>query len=350
MKAYRLLFLGLLVCNCHKKEEVVFSDEVLNNANNVFCSSKLIKEDIDCVYPAKIASIDSFFIIQDLGSQECVKLYNSVGEYLSPFIQKGVAPNDVANLTSPFVVDKTTNIVSVYSQPFIYDFDFNLFIKGNESYCTKENCSKLLRFPIRNVRRIDESFLLEGFTEKFRFGVRTTRYDSLIISNEYPTIKSNANMEEIAAVYSYANKIALSPNGKSWVQSSYIGGMLSLFKLDNNSINNYSNVFLYPPIYEGKNSDITWGNETIIGFDDIIATDHYIYALLNGNRGAELKKESPDLPFGNRILIFDWAGNLIKCITTDCMMMAIDINEVDNMIYTVTYNGENGYEIRSIAI
>ena len=46
---------------------------------------------------------------------------------------------------------------------------------------------------------------------------------------------------------------------------------------------------IYEPVYEGKRQDVSWNEETVIGFDDVVATDKHIYTLLNGAKGKQLK-------------------------------------------------------------
>ena len=40
----------------------------------------------------------------------------------------------------------------------------------------------------------------------------------------------------------------------------------------------------------------------------------------------------------------------MKIIKTDCMMMTLDVDEIENKCYVVIYNGEQGYDLREIPL
>jgi hypothetical protein len=60
-----------------------------------------------------------------------------------------------------------------------------------------------------------------------------------------------------------------------------------------------------------------------------------------------LKQSPPKHPFTDTILIFDWEGNLIKKIKTDCMIMTIAVDSFEQNAYLVSFN-EDGYDLRKI--
>ena len=347
-----LVFPILVLCSCSQQSNVVFNEQVLSEARMVEINSVLIKKDIDCIYPVKMSKIDSLFFIQDLVGNNIVNAFNRKGEYLDCMIKKGQGPNDVTNVTKEFVLNRLGKIISVYSKPYLTEYDINKFMNGEREFCMRTDCSSFgANFPVMNACRIDEGILLAGFTKDMRYAV--IQSDSLSdLYKNYPSIINTANSEElIPAVLSYSPCIGVDPTGKSWVQGTYIGGTLEGFNISEGVVKSDFQSFIYPSYYEaGAGINVSWGNETIIGFEDIVITSGYIYTLLNGTKGRNLKSTPPVTPFPNKITVFDKQGNVVKIIKTDCMMMALDIDEDENKCYVVTYNGEQGYDLREIPL
>lgn len=331
---------------CSRKSQITFDPSFGNELKAEFIPSLIVKSDIkNCRYPIKLEVLDSLFIIQDLGSNEMIQLYDKSGESLSCLVKQGDAPSEVPGLTSTFMVEN--NKVVIYSTPKIVEYDPVKYIHGQKDfYLSNTLDEKLFSFPVQCVRKFNDSYFIEGFTETMRFAI----YDkdkSLKLYKEYPSVIEESP-EKVAQVMSYASKIAFRPDRKYWIQGSYIGGVLEIFHQNNNDITSVKQLFIYPPVYEDLGIGVTWGNETIIGVDDMYATSNYIYVVLNGTQGANLKSSSPVNPFSNKLLVLDWEGNLVKKIETDCMIMALAVDSSDQYCYVVSFEGEKGYDLRKI--
>jgi len=348
-------FLVLLLCSCSRQSKVFFDDQVLVEVEMVEKVSKLIKKDIDCIYPIKMARMDSLFIIQDLVGSNIVNVFNEQGEFLSCLIKKGPGPDEVSNVTAEFCLDRSKGIVSVYDRPYLKDYNVYKFMDGEKNFCVRVNYSSFNeKYPIKNAFRMNGSVLLVGFTKNMRYAV--VRDDSITdVYKDYPLIIDVEQRDElIPAIISYSPCFGVAPDGESWVQGTYIGGVLESFKISNGMISAESKSFIYPPYYEANVSkagvDVSWGNETTIGFEDIVITSDYIYTLLNGIKGENLKNIPPISPFTDKITVFDKQGNVAKIIKTDCMIMTFDIDEKENKCYAVVYNGAEGFDLREISI
>jgi len=356
MKSFNVLwmFFILVLCSCSQQSNVVFNEQLLSEAKMIETNSVLIKEDIDCTYPVKMAKIDSLFFIQDLVGNNVVNVFNNNGEFLDCMIKKGQGPNEVANVTKEFGLNRFGKIISVYNKPYLTEYDISKFMNGERDFCMRTDCSSFCsNFPVINAHRIDEGILLIGFTKDMRYAV--IQNDSLSdLYKDYPSIINAANSEElIPAVLSYSPCMGIDPDGKSWVQGTYIGGVLERFNVSDGVVSSDFQSFIYSPSYETKGGsaiNVSWGDETTIGFEDIVITSEYIYTLLNGTKGRNLKSTPPVTPFTNKITVFDKQGNVVKIIKTDCMMMTLDVDEIENKCYVVTYNGEQGYDLREIPL
>jgi len=344
-----LLWVFIFLLTACNNKGINFDASIIDNAELQIIQTELIKKDIDCIYPIKLIKYDSIYAVQNLGSDKFVNLLDKDGEYMKCIIKRGEAPNEIADLSS--TISMNNNLITLYSNPYYVEYDLKKILKGENDYCRKiKKDIASLNAPVSNVRKIKDRFLYEGFTTDMRFALSNTD-GSYLKYNEYPPILgTSASAKETAAVMSYASKVYVHPQGERWLQVNYIGATMEIFKEENEKITPVKQLFIYPSIYEGNHSQVTWGNNSIIGFDDVTVTPNYIYALLNGAKGKDLKSMPPVTPFGNRIIKMDWEGNIIQVIKTDCMVMAFDVDEVNCEYYLISYNGEEGFDLRKFKI
>lgn len=348
MNKITLFILTATIISCSHNNQVGFDPSFGSELKAKFIPSQVIKSDIDCRYPIKLEVLDSIFAVQNLGSNELVQLFDKSGNYLSCLVKQGEAPSEIPKLISTFIVEN--NKIVVYSTPRIVEYDPIKYINNEKDfYLSYRMSEQLFVLPVQCIRKFNDSYFLEGFTENMRFAI-FDKDSSLIIHKEYPPIIKNESPEKVAQVISYASKIAFRPDKEYWIQGSYIGGILEIFQRKNNEIASVKQIFIYPPVFTDIGTGVTWGNETTIGVDDIYATSNYIYIVMNGTMGANLKSESPVMPFSNKLLILDWQGNLVKKVETDCMIMTLAVDPSDRFCHVISYEAENGYDLRKIPL
>lgn len=350
MKTKKLLYMipALLLADCSRTPSTRFDSGQLEKSPLKNVSSVLIKENIEFTYPIKIAQYDSIFVVQDMMNKGYVYILNSKGEKVDCLVKKGNGNTEIGNAPSRFSIDKEKGVVSLYSAPYYVEYNVNNFVRNKTDYCNKTNCSELISYPIQNAKKLTNSYLLEGFTDEIRFAVVDHGVRS--IYTDYPSVLPENKKEDIAAVLAYNSSLAVAPDKSRWVQASYIGGILEIFGYDGHGIKSVGVNPIYEPVYKGKGQDVSWNEETVIGFDDVVATDKHIYTLLNGAKGKQLKSIPPVNPFTNQITVFDWNGDVKEVIHTNCMMMAIDIDEKENVCYAISFNMDHGYDLRKIPL
>lgn len=340
------LIIATIIIACNDKN-VNYDASIIEKAKVRSLQTELIKNDIDCTYPIKLIKRDSVYLIQNLGSDNVITLLNEKGEYQKCIVKRGDAPNEINNISSTISMDDT--LVTLYSNPYFVEYNIDKILKSEGNYWKKVKMDvSTLKMPISNVRKIKGNYLYEGFTPEMRFAI-SNKDGSYLTYNEYPQIVDRP-AKEIAAVMSYASKMYVHPEQNLWIQVNYIGAVMEIFKEENGKIISVKQLFIYPPVYEGSGSQITWGDDSIIGFDDITITSNHIYALLNGRKGKELKSMPPITPFGDRIIKMDWEGNIIEIIKADCMIVAFDVDEVNKEFHLISYNKEDGFDLKKIKL
>lgn len=351
MKSKNLLYMlpALIMAGCSKSASMHFDSGQLENAPQANVSSVVIKEGLeDYVYPIKIAKCDSLFLMQDLMNKGFVYVLDSKGETVDCLVKKGNGHTEISNLSENFSIDKARGVVSLYSAPFYVEYNVAEFMKKGTDYCRKTNCSSFVRNSIKNVRKFADGYLAEGFTEEMRFIVVDKNTQTAY--TDYPPMLPEDKKEDIARVLTYASNVLVSPNSPRWVQTSYIGAVFEIFEYDGREIKCVGTNPIYEPVYTGGKGDVSWNEETTIGFDDVVVTDGYIYTLLNGAKGSQLKSDPPVNPFTNKITVFDWDGNVRQIINTDCMLKAIDVDEKENVCYAISFDLDHGYDLRKIPL
>lgn len=340
-----LIIIGLFILSaCSNNLTDKFSSDFIDETEVCFTPSELIKSDILCRYPIRLEILDSVFVVQDLGGSEYLQVYDRFGEYIDCLAKKGDAPMEIPNLTDLFTITSDRKI-RAYSATKIMEYDVNRFLKKQSDYYQSIQIPQsVYQYPIHSVLERSGIFYLVGFTNDMRFALVSP--DSLYdVYKDYPQVVEDK--ERNARVFTYACKTKYRPDYKYWVQGTYIGGTLEIFKIEESCILSVKQLFIYPSLFQDTGSSVTWGDNTTIGFDDIYVTQKHIYALLSGTKGSDLKQSPPKHPFTDTILIFDWEGNLIKKIKTDCMIMTIAVDSFEQNAYLVSFN-EDGYDLRKI--
>ncbi len=350
MKTNKEIYLlsALIMAGCSHSPGVRYDSGQLATAPRRSVSSVLIKKDMECYYPVKMAKCDMLFIVQDLQTAGHVNIFSSQGEYVDCLVKKGHGREEVSSLPTMFSLDKRRGVVSVFANPYLVEYDVREFMEACEDYSSKTDCSVLLASSAHDVKRLADRYLLEGFTNDMRFAVADNNSRSVYV--EYPLILPWQDDDATAAVLTYASRVAVSPDATRWVQVSYIGAVLETFELRGGDIRSMGMNPIYRPVYDGEGNDVGWCDETTIGFDDVVATDKCIYALLNGTQGKNLKSNPPVRPFTNEITVFDWNGDIKQIISTDCMMMTIDIDEDEDVCYAIAFNPDRGCDLRKIPL
>ena len=337
-----------LLAACSEAPVVKYSTAVIDQAKEEFVPSQLLSADILCHYPVKMAPIDTLIAIQDINGSDLIRLYTLSGKDIACPVRQGDAPHQVPKLSEPFSLSQEGKI-RVYHTPFIKEYDIAKFRNNERDYWRNISVTlsdSLKQYPIQFAEEHDGTLFLEGFTQEMRFA-KVSPAQTPIIYNDYPALVSDPSKN--IPVATYACKTVFRPDHRRWVQGTYIGAALEIFEEKEGHIRPVKQHFIYPPKYEVVDeSHVTWGTESTIGFDDIYPTQEYFYALLSEASGSDLKSSKPRKPFTDTILVFDWDGNLVKRIRTDCMMMTLAATPANDACYAIAY-GKMGYELRKIS-
>lgn len=315
------------------KSPVVFEDRpVFDISKNINAQKLDVDSSVICVFVTDMESVGPYLIVEDFIMQDnALNIYNyQTGELLSRLAFVGQGPGEIIEPTMNIFVNQHS--IQMYEpnlkKLIVYDINNEKTILEYPIHRSKINGY------IKEVIKVNDHFICMGENGDFdrnRFVILDTMLNIKYSMGEYPVLIENQLTKTVQDILYYVSHLALKPDNTKIVHASYIGAVLEIFDISDigKQIKNIKTLKIYPPVYDTK-KDVTWGDETIIGFEDLYATDNYIYALLNGSLGAEYK-------YPNNICVFDWEGNLVMKYVTDVPLRSIAVNESMGLIFATTH-------------
>ncbi|MDR1122329.1 MAG: TolB-like 6-bladed beta-propeller domain-containing protein [Dysgonamonadaceae bacterium] len=290
-----------------------------------------------CGFVADMDILDSLLVVNDFIMQDnAINVYNyRTGEVAERFGFIGKGPGEVINPVKSIFT--AANKIQLYEPNLKKMIVYNL--SNNERHRLLEYSmlkSKIEGWVLEAVK-VNDHFICIGKTGIFehkRFVVLDTLLNIIYSTGDYPVLIKNQSTSEIQDILYYVCNLALRPDNKRFASGSYIGAVLEIFDISEieKDIRTVNTIRIYPPIYNRK-KDVTWGDDTIIGFEDLYATNNFLYALLNGSRGAKYQ-------YPNSICVFDWDGNPVKQYITDVPLRSFAVDESSKTIFAVTHPNE----------
>jgi hypothetical protein len=185
-----------------------------------------------------------------------------------------------------------------------------------------------------NFHDIGNYFLgtgMNGDFKKSRFILFDKKMDITGIYDNYPVFSNNDNENEALNKEIFnISWYRISPNRKRMVFASYNSGLMEIFNLESlpDSIPKIKSLLLTP---------ITNGSEIIWGFEDIYASDKYIYTLHNG------KTISENTLFAKTVKIFNWDGEPVAELRAGINMRCLAVDEKCRKIYAVAIEEDSEF-------
>ncbi|WP_294599986.1 BF3164 family lipoprotein [uncultured Rikenella sp.] len=342
---FLVLLLGFLAA-CHdnpSKSHAItyFEDDFVVPQDT--CEVEELNSDFPFVYPIQSQCVDSLIVVLDLMAPDYYfNLFDQTGRHIGRFGRKGKGPGELLNPSQFFVPHP--GVVSVYNTDRIVEYDLHDLEHLTTSF--REIHLPALPTVSQAVPYQPNRYLLLSFEAQKRIGIYDAVSDSIVFTYDrfprlFETVSQNNELE--SAIFSYGSRLYIKPDLTQFAQTTYIGAILEIFDLTADSVVSSSVTGIYSPQYVELSANplhITWGDKTIIGFESVATTDRYLYTLLNGCLGSELKKENPEQPFTTRISVFDWQGNPIRQLQTDRMLTTIARDDAADCFFATSY--QNG--------
>jgi hypothetical protein len=327
-----LVIAFILSCNTVSKKSKI---EPICLKDTIFVKPEILKSDklFSVIWNIKIH--DSILLLMSPDGRGSVQLLNkNSGKFISTKCIEGRGPgefSDYVDLTviadSIFIYDPTKNSISVYKT--------DAFLNNSLS-----NTHKEIIFQKHRVNF--DAFPLEGYyVSKTGTGPRLALFnrngkhisDYQLFSDFYKDVKSQNHIQELLQCFIVDPK----PDLSKFVSISYIGGVLEIFKIENDTIKQIlEKRFLDPNLKIKREDDWLVQEDTKIGFFGLYTTDNYIYTSYSGLTSKEFR----EIRIMDYIIVFDWEGNVKRIYKVEGGLKGLAADEAEGKIYVVTKDSE----------
>lgn len=329
-------------CNqCSRQSAITYEGTITAGQTERLLSTVLNKSFLFSS-PEDMMISDSLLIVHDSYQQaECFHIFRkSDGTFIKSFGRKGRGPGEFMDINSA-----NTNYngsITAYDPNYkkIVVFDIIDILQDRKPYFKEYTVTNAPNFITQMLLYKDE-FIAKGNDDKLRYGFWDPTNETFHnIYTDYPQL-SNED-EDNWALTEYAVKAKLSPDGKTLVSATYIGGILELFDIDDNGLKLRTARFFFEPRYNyaqgAKPRWVTTSSESIIGFEDLFLTNDAIYGLVWGVERPQMENSMPQL------FCFDFDGNPVKSYILNDALESVAVDD-DGTIYGVGCDSVGQYKL-----
>lgn len=343
-RLFFLLVFGLFFTSCRDQDiDKLYTDELIF-PDTLSLSAVTLNDSCQFIFVQKMVVADSLLIFLDCMHPEYFfHVYKTNGSWVKSFGKKGRGPGEIVS-ASNFVFDPVHDVIQVYNSAKEEIVEYSLVaLMNNEQSCFKAYPLHTTVFPSGVIKCDTNLFLCLEMQDTCRFSL-WEGCDLKFVYSGYPDIENTREKALARAILNYGGGCySCSPDFKKFVTGSYIGAVLETFFLDGNRIKSKNIHRIYYPsctktTLKDGNKDVSWDETTKIGFEAITATNGYIYTLLNGIMGSELRKRDVKEPYTTKISVFDWECNPVLLVQTDRMLQAVCVDENARIIYGLAWN------------
>ncbi len=276
----------------------------------------------------------SIFVVDELDGKWIHRYGRNDGQLKERMISYGQGPDEIINGSfAPITMLKDDSLV------VINDLDLKLLklvkISGKPKVVKQINTAEFVANPFIAQYVDPKRILIENFdfSRKQLNRAYVLVKDSRAVSTyiNFPEDETTAKMIQNFPVSRCG--VAVSPDGRHIAVGYLRGGVLEMFAVEDTVLREvYSHAF-HPQEKPGDQEKETWESTMIRAFSAARATNKYVFLVYSGETTPETD---------NKIAIFDWKGNPVKLIKTDCQIVAFDIDEKTSELYAITIPGEDG--------
>jgi len=329
-----IFILSIVSCNEEKSIlELNVEEESLQHKKLNF-KSDLHKINQMCVFDTLLfledETDDAYFALIDVNTNKII----------CRFGKKGKGPGE---MKWPIFIKcdkyrKTFEVTAIQPKGII-EFNIDSLIKNPINYKPR-----VLKLDIDNkivltVHRLNDSiFLAKGGFREGQFAIINELGELLSIQGNYPTENESVKYDQFQLGMSYQGDIKTHPQLSKFVYTSIVGSVIEFCTLDGmynlkKNSHYYSN-FPKFKLFENTSALLP---ENIIGYNSLYTTDKYVYVLYSEDN---MLNFADDPYMFNKILKFDWDGNLVKKYKTDIQLRTIAVSFNDKVIYGTSANPE----------
>ncbi len=284
----------------------IISDELyLNLANDIFLHDSCL-----------------FLVAYNQTDNTTLQIYDKAGNKLRGAVRYGRGPGETQALMQTHI-EGNELVYFFYGKTLRYDISS---LAGNHN--TPKFSLADVDVPVSAdfVCQLDEGAQLVVSGESPRVVLR----DSLgNVQSEYDIFPvKDETMARMVSLFSYYE---VSHDNSKLVAATSMGVVLEIFSIEEDSIKVASSGNYVEPDFDVIPGSYDFNERTVMGFNDVFATNDRIYAVYDGEVNPYWN--DGDRQTFTKIAVFDWEGNPIELIRTDYSIDKICFSEAENTIY-----------------
>jgi len=347
MKKIKFLIFGLLLLSifssCSKTEERKFATTI---------NLKRIKPEIENAYYGLYPSIefiqDSIMLISDIHNAKKVFSVLSVNDfhYITSTGKRGKGPNEI-NIPGYIFYNKKAKLFYILDlgKYKFHKFNMKSVLKNND-YLPESSFSFYEKYmPLRNVKMFSDSLIIfNGNTGK----------EILYVMNQSGKIvnkigekfyEKSENISDIAYAQATATVFDVNPDNTKFVIAYNLFDRLVCLDVEGNKLFEYKGSNSFEKNFKFFKGPILHYDGLKVGYEKIIATNNYIFALYNGEIGFYRKDNVVYNNYSKTIRVFDWEGNRVTQIKLDKEVYDFIIDKERNRIIACESKSEKPFVI-----
>ena len=346
-----IVLLGMLFIACTKNKHLNANKEIIVSAITQNTDT-IIGTMIDTIQgtESRLDCFGNFLVITSDHPQSYISLMNLQSDsIIASFGDKGRARNEFIDIPrSPYMSCDNNHILYCQEATNNITKAINLIESVKSGTCIIDSV-----YRHKNINKENTTFLLNP---NVRISKHDLYYDDprdnifyppyFIICKGEETLKIDIVPKliktDLSSLYfiAYADMLRIKPDCKKIIQVfSYID-MFGILDIETGKYQSYIMKESYDFSFFEQMKTIDEAYKKICLFNiDVCVTDKYIM-LLRDERPAQTFEEKYEEKIGSEIKIFDWNANYIKSIYVNQHIRDIAFNNINNVLYALTPNGE----------
>lgn len=187
--------------------------------------------------------------------------------------------------------------------------------------------------------KTDDFVISTGFYEEGRYLLYSLRDGSARYCLSYPDCPGYPDLEEKTKGMLYGSSVLrLHPNGQAFVCADMYSGMIDFCRVTSKGIERVKMDRLSYPrveITETPDTRVLYKKDNRFGFTDVAVTAERVYALYSGKT---FKTDRQNAFQCNRLLEYDWEGNLLRSFDFNTALTGITYDEEEGALYGIAEN------------
>ncbi len=255
------------------------------------------------------------------------------------FGNKGQGPNDFLHPFSiQLINDSTIGSMDMSANTYM---EFRIPQEGEEVEITKRMKFNFNARPLRMIKTAHNQYIGLSMQNSL-FVMMDSTGNELNSFFEYPyRNKDELQLENRYRSYAYQGVLSANPTKTNYVYTPFNGEIIHFYTIENGNIKLINKIEKEYPLYKNNSDKTSTGvitsTECILGYISSYATEEFVYALFNGKKRIDQKRND----FEASILrVFDWNGTLKKEYELDIPCSHLCVSDDNSKLWAIATQPE----------